>query len=386
MTSGGEWFLNVSTNKGGVVEPNVTYLAIGKIVSAASTSDEVSMAVYGPSDSLPATEPETWLLTSQINSAALLQNIRLVVGGGTQGEFDEIRIGSTYESVTDPDAAVGAPGELKNVLSVYWAEEVVTPGPLPEDPPVITYVNHLEFGTTPLQATTWYHFALTYDGADLRWYLDGQLDGQVLAPPITSVGTAKIVLANNRMTGANDRGFYGLLDEIRIWDKVLAPSEMLVNGGLPGSNLLWRSRFETQLGQPVTSGQTADTINCFDNSVGQPSQRIHGVGPGERPGRAGGHRSFGTRRCVRARPAGRPEPGDQHQHPQQRRQLRRRADRPRLLQYVPHHSGRRHGRGGSPGQHHAVGLGRTSPLGDWFVPRRRCSGHAYAQCALDHLG
>ncbi|HPU25453.1 MAG TPA: LamG domain-containing protein [Phycisphaerae bacterium] len=277
MTSTGEWFLNVSTNKAGVVELDVTYLVIGKIASSAGANDQVAMAVYGPDDTLPDAEPEDWLLTSEINSNVLLENIRLVVGAGTQGEFDEIRIGSTYESVIDPDAGTGAPGELRNLLSVYWAEEVVTPGPLPEDPPVITYANHLEFGTTPLEAATWYHFALTYDGMDLRWYLNGQLEGHVSNPPIANVGTAKMVLANNRMTAGTDRGFYGVLDEIRIWDKVLTPSEMLVNGGLPGPNLLWQSRFETQLGEPVTSGMVADKINCIDNAIGHPNGSPAGI-------------------------------------------------------------------------------------------------------------
>jgi hypothetical protein len=138
-------------------------------------------------------------------------------------------------------------------------------------------VAHLEYGKTPVLANTWYHFALTYDGSAIRWYLNGLQEGEYLSPLLAGAGTAKMVLANNRMTGASDRGYYGLIDEVRLWDKTLTPAEMLVNGGLPGDHLLWRSRFEAQFGQPVVSGQAADAINCFTNSMGPPHGSPAGI-------------------------------------------------------------------------------------------------------------
>lgn len=282
MTSGGAFFLNVSSNTGGTVVPNETYFVVGRILSRAGSPDEVAMNAYGPADSLPTAEPETWLLTSQINSNTVLEHVRLVVGAGTNGEFDDIRIGSTWESVVDPDAQLGDKGEIEahNRLSVFWAEQV--PGDLPEDPPVT--VNHLEFGTTPLQANTWYHFALTYDGADIRWYLDGEMEGLVPAPPATDLspglhpaGPARIAIANNRIAGVADRGFFGVIDEIRIWEMALEPSQMLVGGGTPGAGLLWQSEFETDAGQPVTQQQPAQTPFGITNSAGLPHGTPSGV-------------------------------------------------------------------------------------------------------------
>lgn len=282
MNSAGQFFLHSTSNLGGSITPNETYLMIGRIASNASAADQLYMNVYGSEDDPPpALEPENWLLTYSIGSSVTLENIRLVAGSGIIGDFDEIRIGSTWESVTDPDALLGDPGELANTLSVYWAEEV--PGVEPEEAP--TVVNHLEFGTTPLEGQNWYHFALTYDGQDIRWYLDGQQEGIVPAPPSTEttaglhpVGPATLALANNRSFGAtDDRGFFGVLDEIRVWDTALAPSGLAVQGGLPGEGLLWRSRFETNSGLPVSSSTPAETPNCIDNEVGPPNGTPAGV-------------------------------------------------------------------------------------------------------------
>lgn len=108
MTSAGAFFLNVASNTAGTVETDVTYLVIGKIVSSVDSPDQAYMAVYGPSDVLPAAEPENWLLTAPISSTysnGVLQNIRLVVGNGTLGEFDEIRIADTWRAVAVPEPA-----------------------------------------------------------------------------------------------------------------------------------------------------------------------------------------------------------------------------------------------------------------------------------------
>lgn len=273
MTSGDAFFLTASNNPAGAVAAGTPYFVLVKIVSHASTPDECFMNVYAPGETVPTGEPETWLLTHSLSSSSTLTHLRLTIGASlVKGEVDEIRIGSTYESVTDPGAPVGDPGEVHNVLAAYWAE----PTTEPPDPLVVN--SYMALGTTPIEANAWHHFALTYDGTDIRWYLDGIQQGEILGPNVFPVGTAKIVVANNRSSGAtSDRGFFGLLDEIRIWDRVLAPGEMLNNGGLPGPRLLWRSRFETQFGQAVTSGQAADTTNCIDNAVGAPDGTPAGI-------------------------------------------------------------------------------------------------------------
>ncbi len=68
----------------------------------------------------------------------------------------------------------------------------------------------------------WSHVALTYDGAAIRLYVDGQLvDEGVGAPPPTSAGELEI-------GGATEQGTYldGRIDEVRIYDRVLSQGEV----------------------------------------------------------------------------------------------------------------------------------------------------------------
>ncbi len=273
MTSGTQFFLNAGTNAAGTVTAGTTYLIIGKVAAHAG-NDEVFMSFYGPGDTVPLTEPVTWSLTSTIsgtNSGATLSHVRMVMGNQlVNGELDEIRVGSTYASVTDPNAPLGNPGTVQNVLSTFWVQ---TDGSVP---PVLT--NRLEVGSTPIQANTWYHFAMVHDGTTLTWYLDGNQEGTTATPSIVGPGTAKIAIANNRSSGStDDRGFAGVMDEVRIYDRALTQPELASEGGAPGANLLWRSRFETNLGSPVTNGQAADAIACIDNSAGPPDGTPSGI-------------------------------------------------------------------------------------------------------------
>jgi hypothetical protein len=275
ITSAGAFFstFNASSvptaDSFGTVAADTVYFVVIKLVSSASGSDQAFVKVYAPTDTVPTVEPATWDKTSTGATSDTTNKLRINVGANnSMGEMDEIRVGSTYGSATDPDAPIANPGEYQNFLSIFWTAASGDP---------VTITNHLEFGTTQLLASTWYHFALTYDGSDIRWYLNGLQEGVVLSAPLAGVGTAKIVLANNRMSGTDDRGFYGVLDEFRIYDRALPPSEFMENGGLPGSNLLWQSRFETNAGAAVTSQQEANTLNCIDNTVGVPNGSPAGI-------------------------------------------------------------------------------------------------------------
>ena len=80
---------------------------------------------------------------------------------------------------------------------------------------------------------TWVHNAVTYDGATLTWYLD--------ATPVGSSGPAcntadTVVIVGSPNTGMFPEYFDGLLDDVRIYDRVLAPAEItdVYNAGASG--------------------------------------------------------------------------------------------------------------------------------------------------------
>lgn len=273
MTSDDKFFLVSTASATGTVVAGETYFVVVKVVSHAG-NDDAYMSIYDSTETVPVAEPETWDVTAAItgtNSGLIIGGVRIVTGANiVNGEVDELHIGSTYASVTDPAAQMGNPGELKNVLSVFWAEG--------SDPNVV--VNHMELGTTPVEANQWYHFAMTFDGTDLNWYLDGAAQGSVSAAGMVGASAAQMSIGNNRVAGTNDRGFYGVIDEIRLWDRALPVNELAVNGGGPGTGLLWRSRFETDDGHAVSAVaplELADTFGCIDNIAGAPDGTPAGI-------------------------------------------------------------------------------------------------------------
>jgi hypothetical protein len=81
----------------------------------------------------------------------------------------------------------------------------------------------------PLTPKTWNHLALTYDGAAMRLYVNGELaDTDETAPPAqASVGPL--------LLGGNDdeEFFKGRLDEVRIYERALEAGEVGADRGAP---------------------------------------------------------------------------------------------------------------------------------------------------------
>jgi hypothetical protein len=82
---------------------------------------------------------------------------------------------------------------------------------------------HLQFvgggvvveGTASINDGNWHHVAMSYDGTDLRLYVDGAADGNAAV----TMNTAGTVLRLGRENGASGAGFFtGTIDEVRIWN------------------------------------------------------------------------------------------------------------------------------------------------------------------------
>jgi hypothetical protein len=264
MTSTDAFFLTSSSNTTGTVAANTTYFVLAKIVSSASGSDVCYMNVYGPNDTVPPSEPSSWSLSHQFSSSTTLSYLRLTIGSSLDnGEIDEVRVGSSYAAVTDSDAILGTAGGPANVLSVFWHDTDA--------------VNHLETGVTPILPDTWYHFALVFDGASIKWYLNGALEGSVVASNLCAAGSATLTIGNNRASSTTDRGFYGLVDEVRVTDQALEPSSFAINTGSceaacgtgASSSVVWCSGFEAKAGASVTHGQVQPAIcGAVENTSG----------------------------------------------------------------------------------------------------------------------
>ena len=108
-------------------------------------------------------------------------------------------------------------------------------------------VNHPVIGTATITTGVWHHAAATYDGTTWRLFLDGALDrtftlASAFTPESTSIQHAAIGSALTS-TGAAAGFFGGVIDEVRIWNVVRTPTQILANMNLEvtsGTGLIGR--------------------------------------------------------------------------------------------------------------------------------------------------
>ncbi|MBL0144542.1 MAG: LamG domain-containing protein [Chitinophagaceae bacterium] len=72
------------------------------------------------------------------------------------------------------------------------------------------------YGTTLVNDNQWHHVATTYDGADMRLYVDGILENSIAATGTIPVVTAPLGIGYNYQQG--NYQFIGKIDEVRVWN------------------------------------------------------------------------------------------------------------------------------------------------------------------------
>ena len=70
-------------------------------------------------------------------------------------------------------------------------------------------------GTAQLPLNTWSHLAATYDGANLRLYVNGTLVATRPTTGALAVGSGPLRIGGNSF--AADEFFTGLIDEVRVY-------------------------------------------------------------------------------------------------------------------------------------------------------------------------
>ena len=77
----------------------------------------------------------------------------------------------------------------------------------------------------PLKLARWHHLAATYDGKDLRLYVDGVPAASVAVNKVRTPGTSPLAIGR-RQDGFESSYFKGLIDEVRIYRKALSAGEL----------------------------------------------------------------------------------------------------------------------------------------------------------------
>jgi ferric-dicitrate binding protein FerR (iron transport regulator) len=89
-----------------------TYLLVAKVVASKVNPDQVFMRVYGPTEPIEREEPGSWsVIGPPFQSDLVFDWLQLHINSKTRQMLDELRLGTTWSSVTAP--WIGAPGARK---------------------------------------------------------------------------------------------------------------------------------------------------------------------------------------------------------------------------------------------------------------------------------
>ncbi|WP_288376330.1 endo-beta-N-acetylglucosaminidase H [uncultured Chryseobacterium sp.] len=108
---------------------------------------------------------------------------------------------------------------------------------------------------TALNTNTWYHVAATYDGSNMKIYINGILDAtKAQTGSVNSTGAFNVGYLYN-----TSRNFNGKIDEVRVWKRALSQTEIsqnMCNVSVPATSLAAYWKFNEGSGSTVqdTSG------------------------------------------------------------------------------------------------------------------------------------
>jgi hypothetical protein len=83
---------------------------------------------------------------------------------------------------------------------------------------------------TPLPLNAWTHIAVTYDGANMRFYIGGSLVGTKAQTGSIAAGNQPLRIGGNNMSG---EFFNGLIDEVRVYNRALSAAEIATDMNTP---------------------------------------------------------------------------------------------------------------------------------------------------------
>jgi hypothetical protein len=115
-------------------------------------------------------------------------------------------------------------------------------------------------GATTLQPNTWYHAAMTYDGAVLKLFINGVQDGSLALTGSIISGTQPVRIGGGSPGGTAPYYFQGRLDEVAVYSRALSPAEIQANylPGAAGSAIL--QSYSKTVAIKTTDGATPSAL------------------------------------------------------------------------------------------------------------------------------
>lgn len=95
---------------------------------------------------------------------------------------------------------------------------------------VINDSANLNTSFSTLSTSTWYHYAVTWDGSNVKTYKNGTLETNAVSTKTLQSDSTVFSIGG---TGANSQGINGIVDEVGFWSRALSSTEIsqLYNSG-----------------------------------------------------------------------------------------------------------------------------------------------------------
>jgi hypothetical protein len=85
------------------------------------------------------------------------------------------------------------------------------------------------YGTSVVAKSAWTHLAATCDGTRIRLYVNGSEVASTTQTAAAANGSGPLMIGgHNTVPG---KGFYGLIDEVRIYNRALSQGEITTDKG-----------------------------------------------------------------------------------------------------------------------------------------------------------
>jgi len=166
-----------------------------------------------------------WVTVTDLASAT--SPLKLTTGMTIEAWVNPINM-SGWETVLMKERGIQGEGLLSYALYAHDGAPLALGTPTPAGyirvNPTATTTDRAVRGTSTLPQNTWSHIAVTYDGANMRFYVNGALVG-------TTAGTGTIAETNGAIRiGGNNSSlqefFQGKIDEVRVYNRALTQTEI----------------------------------------------------------------------------------------------------------------------------------------------------------------
>jgi methionine-rich copper-binding protein CopC len=132
----------------------------------------------------------------------------------------------TLEAWVKPNSLTGASSILMKEMTggLSYALYAANDGPAPPVAAIDAAGTDVDaISTANLQTGVWSHLAATYDGSNLKLYVNGNVVGSIGATGLLSTSTGALRIGGNSVWG---EFFSGLIDDVRVYNRALNQAEI----------------------------------------------------------------------------------------------------------------------------------------------------------------